>query len=138
MQKILFLDFDGVLHNTNVAEHLLFSKLNLLSEAVSKNPCSIVISSSWRFHHDLNRIKSYLLPINKLIIGTTGEAFIGKWPRYNEIKHYLNQYAPYADWRALDDSFLEFPTDCPELILCHRNNGFTNKEKTLLENWLMN
>jgi len=44
----------------------------------------------------------------------------------------------YADWRALDDSFLDFPKDCPALILCHRNNGFINKEKTLLENWLMN
>ena len=136
MKKILFLDFDGVLHNTTSEQHLLFSKLNLLTEAVSKHPCIIVISSSWRFHHDLDCIKNFLPTIKELVVGTTGEAFIGKWPRYNEIKNYLNQYDPWADWRALDDSFLEFPKDCPELILCHAKDGFTIKEKLLLENWL--
>jgi len=136
MKKILFLDFDGVLHNTTSEQYLLFSKLDLLTEVVSKSPCQIVISSSWRFHHDLDRIKSFLPTIKELIQGTTGEALIGKWPRYNEIKNYLNQYAPLADWRALDDSFFEFPKKCPELILCKAQEGFTNKEKSLLEEWL--
>jgi hypothetical protein len=136
MKKILFLDFDGVLHNTTSEQNLLFSKLNLLTEVVSKNPCPIVISSSWGFHHDLDRIKSFLPTIKELVVGTTGETFIGKWPRYNEIKNYLNQYDPWADWRALDDSFLEFPKDCSELILCHAKDGLTIKEKLLLENWL--
>jgi hypothetical protein len=137
MKKMLFLDFDGVLHSTSTAEHLLFSKLDLLTEVISKNPCRIVISSSWRFHYDLDHIKSFLPTIQEFIVGTTGDALIGKWPRYNEIKQYLNRYDPWADWRALDDSFLEFPKGCPELILCHVKDGFTIKEKTLLENWII-
>ena len=136
MQKILFLDFDGVLHPTTSSPDSLFSNVNLLAEVLIHHPCQIVISSSWRFHHDLDRIFRYLPSIEKWVIGTTGDAFIGKWPRYNEIKEYLKKHHPFADWRALDDSFLEFPKDCPELILCHGNNGFTLKEKYLLEGWL--
>jgi len=136
MKKILFLDFDGVLHNTTSSQELLFNKLGLLIDALQEKPCSIVISSSWRFHHNLDQLKKYLNPISNLIIGTTGAPYVGRFPRYNEIKAYLNQHAPFADWRALDDSFLEFPKPCPELILCHAKNGFTEKEKMILSQWL--
>ena len=137
MKKILFLDFDGVLHSTSTGEHLLFSKLDLLTEAISKNPCRIVISSSWRFHNDLDHLKSFLPTIQEFIVGTTGDAFIGKWPRYNEIKQYLNRYDPWADWRALDDSFLEFPKYCQELILCQGKEGLTEKQILELSTWLL-
>jgi len=138
VKKILFLDFDGVLHSTSTAEHLLFSKLDLLAEAISNNPCRIVISSSWRFHNDLDHLKSFLPTIQEFIVGTTGDAFIGKWPRYNEIKQYLNRYDPRADWRALDDSFLEFPKYCQELILCQEKEGLTEKQLLELRTWLLN
>jgi hypothetical protein len=136
MKKILFLDFDGVLHNTTSSPELLFNKMDLLIDALQENPCSIVISSSWRFHHDLDQLKKYLDQISNLIIGTTGAPYVGRFPRYNEIKEYLNQNAPFADWRALDDSFLEFPKLCPELILCNPKTGITEKEKVKISQWL--
>jgi hypothetical protein len=136
MKKLLFLDFDGVLHSTTSSEEQLFNKLGLLVDILQENPCPIIISSSWRFHHDLPRLKAYLQPISKLITGTTGEPFVGHFPRYNEIKAYLNQHEPFADWRALDDSFLEFPKPCPELILCHPKTGFDEPQKSTLLNWL--
>jgi hypothetical protein len=136
MRKLLFLDFDGVLHNTTSSEGLLFEKLNLLSDVLLEIPCPVVISSSWRFHHELNMLKSYLKPISKLIVGTTGDPFIGRFPRYHEIKAYLNLQAPFADWRALDDSFLEFPKLCPELILCKAKTGITQNEMNILTEWL--
>ena len=137
MKKLLFLDFDGVLHTTTSSEELLFNKLGLLADVLQKTPCSIVISSSWRFHHDLHRLKSYLSPISTLIVGTTGEPFIGRFPRYNEIKEYLRKHNLFADWRALDDSFLEFPKPCPELILCHPKKGFDEAQKIALSEWLI-
>jgi HAD domain in Swiss Army Knife RNA repair proteins len=136
VKKILFLDFDGVLHNTTSSEDQLFNRLDLLAEALQTNPCSIVISSSWRFHHDISKLKDYLQPISKLIIGTTGEPFIGRFPRYNEIKEYVLKNFPFANWRALDDSFLEFPKDCMELILCNGKTGLTKKETIELSDWL--
>ena len=45
---------------------------------------------------------------------------------------------PLTDWRALDDSFLEFPDDCQELILFHPKNGLTEKEIMKLRSWLEN
>jgi hypothetical protein len=136
MKKLLFLDFDGVLHRTFSSEELLFNKLGLLVDILQEKPCSIVIASSWRFHHDLTRLKSYLQPISMLIIGTTGDPYVGRFPRYNEIKDYLNKHNPFADWRALDDSFLEFPRSCPELILCDGKTGFTETQKNTLSFWL--
>jgi hypothetical protein len=135
--QYLFLDFDGVLHSTTSAIEDLFCKASLLNDLLSERPCNVVISSSWRFNSDLNNLKSKLpLPRAKLVVGKTGLPEIGRWPRFSEIKQYLKTHRPLADWRALDDAFLEFPKECPELILCHPKHGVTEKEIGSLEAWL--
>ena len=55
----------------------------------------------------------------------------------DKIKQYLKVNKPLADWRALDDAFLEFPKDCPELILCHPKHGITQTEINKLRAWLI-
>ena len=138
MEKILFLDFDGVLHSTTSSRELLFKKADALAALLANHPCNIVISSSWRFHYEFDEIKSFLpFEISQLISGTTGEAHIGKWPRYNEIKNYMIDQRIFADWRALDDSFLEFPKYCQELILCQGKEGLTEKQLLELSSWLL-
>jgi HAD domain in Swiss Army Knife RNA repair proteins len=137
MGKILFLDFDGVLHNTNSSNEKIFNKLGLLVEALKEKPCPIVVSSSWRFQYTLDQLKNFLQPLSGLIINTTGAPYVGRFPRYNEIKEYLKEHEPLADWRALDDSFLEFPKPCPELILCKAKTGITHNEIKKLVEWLM-
>jgi hypothetical protein len=137
LEKILFLDFDGVLHSTTSPPDLFFSKAGLLSDLLCNNPCKIIISSSWRFHHEIESLKNFLpKPLSNLIHGVTGEAHIGKWPRYNEIKNFMIDRELYADWRALDDSFLEFPKYCEELILCHGKSGIEKKQLKALMEWL--
>ena len=139
LEKILFLDFDGVLHPTTSPQHLLFSKAEPLAEVLSKNPCKIIISSSWRFHHEIKAMKNLLpKPISHLIHGFTGQAHIGEWPRYNEIKNYMIDQEILANWRAIDDSFLEFPKYCEELILCQGKDGITEKQLIELSKWLSN
>jgi len=138
LEKILFLDFDGVLHSTTSPPHLLFSKALPLADLLSKNPCKIIISSSWRFHYEIESIKERSPnPISNLIHGVTDEPHIGKWPRYNEIKNYMIDQRIFADWRALDDSFLEFPKYCQELILCQGKEGLTEKQLLDLSSWLL-
>jgi len=137
--KLLFLDFDGVLHSTTTSIENLFQRASLLNELLVELPCPIVISSSWRFHLELGDIKSkFVDPLSSLIIGKTGPPEIGRWPRYSEIKKYLTLNKPLMDWRALDDAFLEFPDDCQELILCHPKNGLSEKEIMKLRSWLEN
>lgn len=136
MDKLLFLDFDGVLHPTNFAWESPFNRVSLLEEALSKSSLGIVISSSWRFTHSIERLGN-LLPssISKSIIGITGAPVIGKHPRFQEIQIYLGIHGQ-ADWRALDDSYWEFPYPCPELIRCNPNTGLSDKQLIELRKWL--
>jgi HAD domain in Swiss Army Knife RNA repair proteins len=135
-EKLLFLDFDGVLHPTHFAGESPFSKAHLLEETLAQFAPKIVISSSWRFTHSLNKLQKILpTSIGQLIIGATSVAMTGKYPRFQEIQNYLSSYGP-ADWRALDDSYWEFPTGCTELIRCDPNTGLTIREITKLKNWL--
>jgi len=135
--QYLFLDFDGVLHSSSSAVEDLFCRAPLLNDLLTEYPCNIVISSSWRFTSDLNQLKSKLPEqLAKLVVGNTGQPEIGRWYRFAEIKKYLKVYRPLADWRALDDAFLEFPENCPELIQCHPEHGITDKEIAELTTWL--
>jgi hypothetical protein len=135
-EKLLFLDFDGVLHPTHFAGQAPFSRAHLLEDILAQFAPKIVVSSSWRFTHSLQKLqKSLPTTIGQLIIGATSTAIIGKHPRYQEIQNYLSGYGP-ADWRALDDSYWEFPNTCSKLIRCNPNTGITDKQVLELQQWL--
>lgn len=83
--RLLFLDFDGVLHPTSGSDANLFCRADSLLEALEGADCAIVISSSWRHHHDMPSLLA-LLPqrLGARVVGATGAAYVGRWPRYNE------------------------------------------------------
>ena len=136
MNKLLFLDFDGVLHPTHFAGEDPFNRVHLLEETLAGSNIGIVISSSWRFTHSLEKLQK-LLPnsISSLLIGVTGSPVIGKHPRYREIMNFLHSHG-VSNWKALDDSYWEFPSPCPELIRCNPNTGITEKQILELQQWL--
>ena len=136
-EKLLFLDFDGVLHPTHFAGESPFSRAHLLEETLAQFAPKIVVSSSWRFTHSLEKLQRSLpISIGQLVIGTTSSAIIGgKHPRFQEIQNYLSTYGP-VDWRALDDSYWEFPSPCPKLIRCNPNTGVADKQVLELQQWL--
>lgn len=135
-EKLLFLDFDGVLHPTDFAGQAPFSRAALLEETLSQFAPKIVISSSWRFTHSLEKLQK-ILPshIGQHVIGLTGGAVIGKHPRFMEIQNYLQGFGP-VNWRALDDSYWEFPSPCAKLIRCNPNTGIGDKQILELNQWL--
>lgn len=136
MVKVLFLDFDGVLHPTHFTQQDAFSNASILEALLTDYDVGIVISSSWRFTHSIEALRRKLPDgIAGRILGITGEAVIGKHARYQEIQAYLNTCGP-INWRALDDSFWEFPNPCPELIRCNPNTGIGEKQVTELQQWL--
>ena len=122
--RFLFLDFDGVLHPTTHGS-VLFSNVHLLEDIFSKQQCNIVISSSWWFHVDLDNIKlRFPDVIQPLIIGVTGKAYTGHYARYHEIVGYLHDRdKQFAEWKAIEDSWLKFLEDCENLILCNPYTG---------------
>jgi hypothetical protein len=134
-KKVLFLDFDGVLHPTTHGSALL-SQLPLLESALEGRDYSMVISSSWRFHMEMEDLeKHFSSSVQNKIGGVTGDAYIGAYARFHEINAYAMQNG-ITNWRALDDSYWEFPQGCSQLIRCNPNSGLTQREvKTLIE-WL--
>jgi len=135
-EKLLFLDFDGVLHPSHFAGEAPFSRALLLEETLALFSPKIVISSSWRFTHNLEKLqKTVPVFISSLIIGATGAAIVGKHPRFSEIQNYLRGYGP-VDWKALDDSYWEFPNPCPRLIRCNPNTGINDRQILELNQWL--
>ena len=136
-RKIVYLDFDGVLHPTSPVTEGLFSRAHLLEPLFNDGLASIVISSSWRFTHLLPALKAKLPDsLAKCVIGMTGDAMTGKHARYQEIIHHTKELEPGISWCALDDSYWEFPTGCKELIRCNPNTGIGPKEVKLLATWL--
>lgn len=134
--KTIFLDFDGVLHPTSATPEQVLCRLPTLEQALHGHSCEIVISSSWRHHHSFNALlKMFSFPMRGRVAAATGEPYIGKWARYHEILNYcrLNRV---TDWVALDDSFLEFPKPCKELILCNPNIGIGAPQLESLDRWL--
>ena len=135
--KLLFLDFDGVLHSVKAGKHELFRKAPLLNNLLIEHPCQVVISSSWRLYFRLDELRHRLQPpLANLIIGQTGPREERRWSRFTEITKYINANKPQADWRALDDTLNDFPVDCPELVHCDPHEGITAKEIIVLSNWL--
>ena len=134
-KKVLFVDFDGVLHPTTHGSKLL-SQLPLLESAIESHDCALVISSSWRFHLEIDDLKKHFSSsVRNKIVGVTGEAYIGAYSRFHEINAYVDLHG-VSDWRALDDSYWEFPDKCPNLIRCNPNTGVTVSELEKLSVWL--
>jgi hypothetical protein len=134
-KKVLFLDFDGVLHPTTHGSALL-SQLPLLESALEGRDYSMVISSSWRFHMEMEDLKKHFSSsVQNKIGGVTGDAYIGAYARFHEINAYAMQNG-ITNWRTLDDSYWEFPQGCSQLIRCNPNSGLTQREVKTLIKWL--
>jgi hypothetical protein len=138
-KKLLFLDFDGVLHPNFSQEAEYFSRTRYLIDALDgfDGDIEIVVSSSWRLHWPEDVILQ-MLPkaIAPLVTGFTPEVEPGRHQRYREIKAYLESRSGQHDWRALDDAVNEFPTGCAELIECDGRVGLDDLRSDRLRLWL--
>ena len=137
--KILFLDFDGVLHPLNSKSENLFCNVHYLEKSLESTSCKIVITSNWRLTHSIDAMRE-LLPqkIGELIIGATDIATAVNHKRFAEIQAYLNTHigSSPVDWRAIDDISQDFPNECENLICCDSHSGMGSAEKIQIAQWL--
>lgn len=137
--KILFLDFDGVLHPLNSKRERLFCKAHYLEKSLEGASCKIVITSNWRLTHSIETMRE-LLPrkIGEFIIGATDIATEVNHQRFVEIQNYLKTYidSSLIDWRAIDDTPQAFPSECENLISCDSHLGMGSAEQTQIAQWL--
>lgn len=135
--RILFLDFDGVLHPSLAHPNCYFMHLSALEHVLRGKSCEIVISSSWRFHYTIDVLRSFLGDeLGSRVGHTTGNAILGRHARYKEILSHIDMHIDAIDWRALDDSRMEFPSDCERLILCDAGRGLSEMQLSALRVWL--
>lgn len=134
--KILFLDFDGVLHPSIANANEFFSNIKIFDEGIRELPVKIVISSSWRFQYSINQLKKLLGPnIGTRVIDVTGDAHIGKYARFEEINTWIRSNE-CQEWVILDDSKFEFPENVENLILCDSRVGITREVMSQLNSLL--
>jgi hypothetical protein len=139
MKKLLFLDFDGVLHPNFSLEREYFSRMGYLLDALDGVIVNveIIISSSWRFQWPEDVLLQKLpKPLSSLVTGVTPMVEPGRHQRYREIQTYLSSRSDQLNWRALDDAANEFPEHCTELIGCDGRIGIDEAIVMRLRGWL--
>jgi HAD domain in Swiss Army Knife RNA repair proteins len=143
-RRVLFLDFDGVLHPTVIVgeSHRMkeviavghFGWLPALESLLRPHPdVAVVVHSTWRHTHDDEELRRLLGPVGERIVGSTPPG-----SRYEGIKQWLHANPTYTSHRILNDDPTEFPQPLPvELIVCNPEVGVTGGEVAAsLRRWL--
>lgn len=150
MIKILYLDFDGVLHDERVYFHprrgiyidtpgrALFEWMPILEQLLIPHPeVRIVLSTSWvRVRSPSFVIKNLSPSLQKRVIGTTfGQRGIDKnisssMPRGVQVTQDMHRRAPAA-WFAIDDDGLGWPHWSRDNVI--RTNGVRGISDPLIQ-----
>jgi len=145
---ILFLDFDGVLHEDPCFdESRLFARAPGLAQALEPFPeVAIVLSTSWRTHWTLAEM-SRPLPeaLRQRVVDATPQispsdvpAALRPYRRQAECSCWLRQHArEKSPWVALDDRPSLFAPYCEQLIVCDSNVGFVDATARRLHSALL-
>lgn len=94
MNKIIFLDFDGVITHPKSKWKIDPEKLDLIVKIIQATSAKIVVSSSWKRNKTLEELKyKYLRGFNPLFV----DSIIGVTPdlspyRGEEIQYYINAH----------------------------------------------
>lgn len=132
--KILFLDFDGVLHRYSSGT---FSKLPLLCEFLREHrDIGVVISSSWRDQFSLDELQEFFEPdVRGQIIDTTplsftqrtfGRLYRGR-SRSDEVAEWLSTH-PVEFFAMLDDEPKAFTSLHERLVCTDAKEGLTDTD----------
>ncbi|MBS1210584.1 MAG: hypothetical protein H6R19_2982 [Proteobacteria bacterium] len=142
--RLIFLDFDGVLHSVRNAQ--LFEHVERLAQVLAPHPeVHIVVSSSWRNAHDEEELQGFLWPLAERMLGVTPQ--LASALRQHEIEAWLNDNATrhaaedaagceVSDWIAIDDMPRLFKPGCPWLLATDPLTGMDQKAWAYLQSWL--
>lgn len=112
-ERILFLDFDGVLNTPSTWRHdkqygLDVAKVKMISDLVNEEDAYIVISSAWRNLYPLNTLIEWL---EQRGLRNARKRVIGKTPKYPdmrfrgvEIMTWLHTHPSVTSYVAIDDN----------------------------------
>jgi dsDNA-binding SOS-regulon protein len=128
MRKVVFLDFDGVLHRLTTGT---FRKLPLFCEFLRQNEdVSIVISSTWRLQYPLEELREFFeADVRDQIIDVTPDLTVSAGlialgaTRCEEISNWLARNRDVTRWAILDDESGLFKNHRDRLVLTDASEG---------------
>ena len=129
--KVLFLDFDGVLHAT---AGRAFVHVPALAAALIGHEIGIVITSSHRIHQPIAHMIDRLGELGPLVVGVTPVIGSGE-NRQREIESWAKEHG-VEDFLVLDDDARLFDPIWPPLILCNSQNGIDVSLIDIVKAWL--
>jgi hypothetical protein len=111
MNKIVFLDFDGVLNRDTLyhKDPIERALVHRVGEMVQRHDAQIVISSDWRHHYDLRILRQILfqyggIPPRRVIATTHVPRKQGGGIRGQEIAQWLEAHGQPVRLAILDDN----------------------------------
>lgn len=122
ISRLLFLDFDGVLH-PGLAGTFIY--LPMLEDYLRAQPSiGVVLSTSWRQQESFPKLLEIFSPdIRSRIVGATPTFPDSPEVRYCEILAWLRANRFSGPWVALDDDTSLFPNFCDNLVVCLTHRG---------------
>lgn len=133
--RVLFLDFDGVLHPAPLASqdrHMQWLP-SLRSVLQPRQDVGIVVHSTWRYMYTPAELRELLVDAGAPFLGV-----VPRGPRYEAILWWLHLNPTFRDYRIVDDDLSEFPQPAPtQLVICDESQGIlTRGVLDMLERWL--
>lgn len=133
--RVLFLDFDGVLHPAGEAAGttVLFEWYPILVRLLEPwTEVFLAVHSSWRYDHRSDELRELLEPLGTRFIGS-----VPRGPRAESIRWFLQANPVIDDHLALDDSPGEFSIGGVRLIVCDPSKGISDPAiQQQIQNWL--
>ena len=135
--RVVFLDFDGVLHPAggSPGTTLPFEWTEVLAALLGPfNDVQIVIHSSWREHIPAQELRDLLEPLADRLLGAVEAGNKGA-----AIERFLLEHSEITDALVLDDQVDEFRTGFPAtLLVCEPRTGLSSKDtQQRVRNWLL-
>lgn len=145
--KIIFLDFDGVLHPDPCRyQSDILCHLPRFEEVLRDFPdVEVVISSAWRQDQSIEDLRSYFSPdIARRVIDVTPHwsevdhlfKLIGPYERQVEIEGWIGQSGRKIRWIAIDDRSYWFQPELKNLVCCETGVGLNNERELELRRQL--
>lgn len=134
--RILFLDFDGVLHAAVGPASAMkrFVWAPVLEKILRPYPgVSAVVHASARDHTDIETIATQLGSLGRRVVDAAPKS-LGRW---EAICLWLKGHPEVTDYRILDDEPREYPAHLTELIVCDSRTGISGlAAQEQLMHWL--
>lgn len=115
---VLFLDFDGVLHEYDADKCNRLRHVSLFAGILREHPnIDVVIDSEWRRTESISQLAAYFpIDVSDRFVGVTGQGPAGLRQREQECWAWLVSHGRTGEhWIAIEDNLDNFGPDLPGL-----------------------